>query len=173
MKELPSLESLSHLLQENTAEVLVRTHEALEASAGLLEAEAKSEFGTYQQGAGPFAAWSPLADSTKRERVRLGFTPDDPLLRTGDLRDSIEHEVEDWDAVVGSTSPIMPYQEFGTARIPPRPVLGIALQRCWPAIQGFMGQAVASGFTGGPPITPLHEASAGLLSGPRAGYDLD
>ena len=41
--------------------------------------------------------------------VAKGFTPDDPLLRTGQLRDSISHQVQGLDAVVGSTSEVMVY----------------------------------------------------------------
>ena len=40
------------------------------------------------------AEWPPLADATQEQRARLGYTPDDPLLRSGALRDAIEAEVE-------------------------------------------------------------------------------
>ncbi|MCC3246674.1 hypothetical protein LG047_15340 [Methylocystis sp. WRRC1] len=103
-------------------------HEALEKACQIVEDEAKRVIGTYDYG------WKQLAPATQRERVRLGFTPNDPLLRSGELRDSITHHVvtgltgtgamrEDA-GYVGSPSKIALYQELGTARIPPRSFLG-------------------------------------------------
>lgn len=171
--ELTSLADLAGVLMHDTNEVLLRVHEALGASAEYLEKTAKDEFGEYQLGIGPFTAWPELADSTKADRVAKGYTENDPLLRTGELRDSIQHEVVGFDAFVGSTSDIMPFQEFGTSRIPPRPVLGTALQKCWPMIQRVMGEAVATGISGGYAQTPLKEAAARLdTNGPSPlGYN--
>jgi HK97 gp10 family phage protein len=99
----------------------------LEQAASTIEEEAKSYFGIYQPASGPYSPWLPLAISTIQDRVAKGYTPDDPLLRSGELRDSIKHEVATPTmAVVGSTSEIMVYQELGTDHIPPRPVLGPA-----------------------------------------------
>ena len=36
---------------------------------------------------------SPLAESTQAERVVQGYPANEPLLRTGELRDSIEHKL--------------------------------------------------------------------------------
>src|SRR5205814_4154762 len=91
-----------------------------------IEATAKAELGTYQGAVGPFDAWAPLAEATQQDRVAKGFTPDDPLLRSGELRDSISHQVEGLTAVAGSTSDVMVYQELGTPEIPPRAVMGPA-----------------------------------------------
>lgn len=101
-------------------------HEALEKSCELVEAEAKAEIGNYQGAAGPFAAWAPLAESTLDDKERKGFGVPDPLLRTGDMRDSIEHVVGGRSGFVGSDSDIAVYQEIGTAKIPPRSFLGHA-----------------------------------------------
>ena len=118
------------------AELLERTSvaasatAALDTAAALIEREAKAEIGSYQRSnLGPYDPWAELAQATKDERVRLGFTPNDPLLRTGELRDSIGRQVEGLEAVIGSTSDVMVYQELGTSRIPPRPVLGLAAIR--------------------------------------------
>ena len=86
----------------------------LEAAGRLVVQEARDEVGTYQPG------WQPLADATRADRVRRGFTPDDPLRRTGGLADSISHRVTGRAALIGSTSPIMPHHEFGTRTIPAR-----------------------------------------------------
>lgn len=162
MKELASLADLGRMLMHDTNEVLLEVREALAASAVLVREQSKSEFGTYQTGLGGFPDWAELAPSTKAERVELGFTENDPLLRTGKLRDSITAMLSDWDAYVGSESPIMPYHEFGTSKIPPRPVLGIALSTCWPQIQKMMGAAVETGILGGPRLPLIHEAASRL-----------
>lgn len=103
-------------------------HEAIEKACQIVEDEAKDVIGTYRYG------WPQLATATQRDRVRLGFPANEPLLRTGDMRDSISHYVETGltgahgvteDAgYVGSPSKIALAQELGTARIPPRSFLG-------------------------------------------------
>jgi len=91
-----------------------------------IEETAKEEIGVYQPAYGPFDAWVPLAESTKADRVRKGYTEDDPLLRSGELRDSIESEVIGLAAIVGTKSEIGLWQEVGTSNIPPRPFIGPA-----------------------------------------------
>lgn len=96
---------------------------ALSVCGQIMQEKAKNLIGHYNY----FPEWPQLAESTQEERERLGWTPNDPLLRSGELRESITHEtVHDNMEVVGSTSEIMVYQEFGTKTIPPRPVLGPA-----------------------------------------------
>jgi phage gpG-like protein len=80
--------------------------------------------------------WPPLAASTIAEKESLGYTgqvsPTDPLLRTGEMRDSIKVEVEGLEMAVGSTDPVALWQEIGTdgrdgkGAIPPRPFLALA-----------------------------------------------
>ena len=148
-----------------SAEFAIRRNgkRALERVAAKVERTAKSEFGVYQPPVGEFPGWPELADSTQEEREHLGFTPNDPLLRTGELRDSIEHEVDELEAVVGSTSEIMPYQELGTSKIPPRPVLGPALVRNRHEVVKQLGGAVVAGIIGADvygdgPATEIHES---------------
>jgi phage gpG-like protein len=93
--------------------------------------------------------WPALAEATIAEKQRLGFTGQvsatDPLLRTGDLRESIKVEVEvspyGATGVVGSESLIALWQELGTANakhaIPPRPFLSTAMMECEPAAKLF------------------------------------
>lgn len=137
------------------AAVAVRAFElhALDRAAKLVETAAKAEFGTYQPEVGPFAAWAPLADATVADRVRQGFTPDEPLLRTGALRDSISRQVSGNEALIGSTSDVMLYQELGTSKIPPRPVLGPAAFSNQKAVQALLGEslmhAIEYGASGG------------------------
>ena len=102
----------------------------LEAVGSKIEKDAKEIVGHYQRSdTGPFPEWEELAPSTKADRVSQGFTANDPLLRTGALRDSIRHEVRGRSVAVGSDLDIAIYQEMGTATIPPRPFLRIAAFR--------------------------------------------
>lgn len=126
----------------------------LERCLSLIEKTAVEEFGVYQPTTGPFPAWEELAERTKDERVALGFTENDPLLRSGDLRDSSQHEVRGLEGVAGSTDERMPWLEFGTQFIPPRPVWGAAAFRNKAKIQRILGEALVGGLIGGSPIHP-------------------
>jgi phage gpG-like protein len=123
------------------------TNRALEAAARLVEKEAKAEISTYQNAAGPFAAWEPLAQTTldgwggHPGKIALGYAPpDNPLLREGDLRASIHHTVGAREAVIGSESMIAVYQELGTNKIPPRSFLGGAMVRKTPEVLALCGK---------------------------------
>ncbi|MBO0636475.1 hypothetical protein [Pantoea agglomerans] len=111
-----------------------------------IEETAKEEIGVYQPAYGPFDAWAPLAESTKVDRVRSGYTEDDPLLRSGELRDSIESEVVGLAAIVGTKSEIGLWQEVGTVRIPPRPFIGPAYVRKIDPLMETIGRAIRRGF---------------------------
>ncbi len=137
---------------EHLIEVEIGMREALEQGlqrvAALVERTAKSEIGIYQPETGGFPEWPELADSTKDERARLGFSENDPLLRTGELRDSIERQVEGLEAQIGSADERMAFHEFGTSKMPARPVLGPAAFRNKEVIQKLVGAAVVSGLIG-------------------------
>ena len=122
--------------------------EALEKAAKLVERTAKAELGHYQDSAGPFGAWPELADRTQDDRVKAGFTANDPGLRTGEMRESIGHAVGDKEAVVGSNDENMVYFELGTVKQPPRSVLGTALVRKTPEVARILGEGVVSALVG-------------------------
>ena len=150
-----------HLAKVEVAVHAAARH-ALDKAAQVIEKDAKGQLGHYQADAGPFNAWAELAESTQRERERLGFAPNDPLERTQALKNSISREVQGSEAVVGSTSDVMVWQELGTAKIPPRPVLGPAAFKNKDRIEAILGQAVmhaleygnSSGFVALPGTTP-------------------
>lgn len=121
----------------------------LDGAARLIEADAKTQIGYYQPEVGEFPAWAPLAESTEAQKASMGAPPDAPLLRTGALYASIQREVQDKEAVVGSTDPVMIYHEFGTSKMPPRPVFGPAVERQRPAITQAIGRTVVNGILGG------------------------
>jgi hypothetical protein len=57
--------------------------------------EARAMYGTYQPG------WQELAPRTQAQRVKLGYSPNDPLLRSGALRDAVTFKVKPGHLFVG------------------------------------------------------------------------
>lgn len=116
--------------------------------------DAQARIGTYQAETGPFNAWQPLASSTIADRINKGFTPNDPLLRSGELRDSITSQVHGDKAIVGSSSDIALYQELGTATIPPRPFLGPAAFASKAKIGAMAANTMVAWVAGGAWLSP-------------------
>lgn len=156
-REFGSLLEMGLFLATRPAAIAVELHHGLDRLGATIEKTAKDEFGRYQGQAGPFEAWPELADATKDDRVAQGYPENEPLLREGDLRDSIGHEVDHagLELAVGSTSDLMPYHEFGTSKMPARPVLGPAAFRNKDAIQRVVGAALVAGLVG---ADQIHEA---------------
>lgn len=83
----------------------------------------KAELGTYQPG------WKELAIATQLGRVAEGYTPNDPLLRSGAMQEAIhawtEGDSSVWYAGIPADDPTAEYalvQELGSLRgVPPRP----------------------------------------------------
>lgn len=111
-----------------------------------IEETAKEEIGVYQPAYGSFDAWAPLAESTKADRVRQGYSEDEPLLRSGELRESIQSEVVGLAAIVGTKSKIGLWQEVGTKHIPPRPFIGPAYVRKIDPLMEAIGVVISSSF---------------------------
>ena len=143
--------SLTHLAA-HLAGVAAAQHQmeakALERCAKLVETRAKAKLGEYQDAAGPFAAWAQLADSTNADRERQGYAADEPLLRTGALRDSVGHAVKDSVAHVGSDSDVAVYQELGTKNMPPRSFLGGALAESLEEVREIVGESAVAALVG-------------------------
>ena len=104
----------------------IAARKALQKAAKLVEKRAKEKIGEYQKQAGPFIAWPELAESTKADRARHGYPEDEPLLRSGEMRDSIGRatSIDGLEVQIGSNSDIAVWQELGTQHIPPRSFLG-------------------------------------------------
>ena len=113
-------------------------HKVMNDIGKMVEEEARDVIGTYRYG------WPQLAQSTQEERARLGYPANEPLLREGDLRESISHEVVSHEHAVdiGSESKIAAYQELGTSRIPPRSFLRMAAEAKEPEIVEEIGGRV-------------------------------
>lgn len=97
--------------------------------------------------------WPPLADSTVEEKIRLGYTGQvsdtDPLLRTGDMRDSIGVEQAGLVVAVGSPEKVAFWQEMGTTKMPPRPFLSLAMRNSLEHAVELMTKTAARLFTPG------------------------
>jgi hypothetical protein len=88
----------------------------------MIRDEAKAAIGTYK------FRWPHLAESTQEDRLRKGFSEDEPGLRTGEMRESIEAKivVDEELAYVGSNNDKLVWFELGTQSQPPRSVLLMA-----------------------------------------------
>lgn len=136
-----SIMEFAKFLGEAAAEAEASAHKELDRAARAVQRRAKADIGHYQMNTGQFAPWAPLADSTVADKARQGFAPpDNPLLRTGEMRNSIERHVEEHEAVVGSNSEIAVFQELGTDRMPPRSFLGAAAFQEAEAVAAILGE---------------------------------
>ena len=142
MREFKDIASFVAFMSRRAADLPVSAEVGLERAAKMIEKEAKAEIGTYQESAGPFVGWKELSSATLEGfdhptaghipgKEELGYAPpDNPLLRTGGLRDSYSYIVIRKEAVIGSNDDKAVWQEMGTMNatfpIPPRAVLGIA-----------------------------------------------
>lgn len=124
-----------------------RAQAALEASARIIENVTKDKLGNYQKASGPHPEWAPLADSTREQRAAQGYTPNDPLLRSGKMKASVSHEVWGLEAAIGSPLPEMLYNEMGSrdGTLPPRPSLGPAAFESRARVLAILGNASVRG----------------------------
>jgi hypothetical protein len=158
MKTYKSFGAFARAMERAAAELDAAYAASMEAGAIIVEAAAKAEFGHYQrEDMGPMTPWEELKEATKwRHSMAIvdGIAAPDagyntPLLITGELRESIQHEAGAKEFVVGSESPIMEGQELGNERgLPPRPVLGTAMYRNAEVVANLVGQAVEDTLAG-------------------------
>jgi HK97 gp10 family phage protein len=137
-----------HLLKIEVGLAVIE-HRAIGTALTILERDMVEQIGEYQDSVGPYPAWATLADSTEDEKARLGYPLNAPLEREGDLKASFSHEQSGDEGVVGSTDPVMEYHEFGTSKMPPRPVVGPALERNRDRIEHMLGHALIEAVIGG------------------------
>jgi hypothetical protein len=142
MREFGSFGAFAEHLVVLAAAEMVAEKRALDKATKLLQREAKAKIGEYQPKAGSFAAWAELAESTQEERERLGYPANEPLLREGTLRNSIERQIEVGRGEVGSNSEIAEWMELGTSRAPPRSFLGSAAVENADKVVAIVGEEV-------------------------------
>lgn len=126
MNRFQSPADFAAFLRGRMPQVAGAMHVGLDHAGELVETSAKARIGYGQPG------WAPLSEATVADRAKKGFSPDEPLYRTGKLRESIHHEVHGNSVTVSSSDPKAAWQEFGTSRIPPRPFIGAAMAETLP-----------------------------------------
>jgi HK97 gp10 family phage protein len=121
-------------------EIQKSNEDALQKAVDMIRDEAKRVIGTYDYG------WPELADATKADRIRQGYSENEPLLRSGALRDSIESEILIPGKLgeIGTDSPYAAAQEYGTSTIPPRSFIEAAAEHELPAIQEMFGDQMVT-----------------------------
>lgn len=138
MKEF-DLAGFARHLEQLAAGMPVVEAEVLEVIGTRVEQAAKERIGEYHAAAGPYVAWEPLADSTKQDRVRKGYPEDEPGLRSGTMRDSIEHQILGPTVSIGSNDDTLFWFELGTRNMPPRSVIGAAAWQQTPWLMAWCG----------------------------------
>ena len=125
-----TLEGFARELANMQAKVPVMLAVAAESVGQVAEGKAKAIVGEYQRGdMGGFEPWEELAGSTKADRVRNGYTENDPGLRSGAMQGSIGHTTSGTNVAIGSSDQHLVWFEFGTSKQPPRSVVGLAAYR--------------------------------------------
>lgn len=140
-----TLEEFERQIAQSLRMVVPELEATLPKIGAVVEIAAERMPGEYQPG------WAKLAESTLADKARKGFPVPSPLRRTSAMAESYRHEVAPaaLEVVVGSPSKIALYQEMGTSRIPPRPVLALAMQRSIKYATGLLGNAALKILTGG------------------------
>lgn len=138
MPDFPNPDQMMSAIQSKVHGALHSLQPAYEEVGELFKHESQERIGHYQGAEGPFEAWAQLAKETQEQRERLGYSPNDPLLRRGLVRDSIEVAATEESVVVGvpdkevqtedgksvNIGVIAEVLEKGNEHIPPRSFLG-------------------------------------------------
>jgi len=146
MKTFNSFASFATHLQVLAIETKLVKHAVLEAAAEEVQDTAKGMIGFYHDD----PHWEALSPEYEAAKVRAGFEPDAPLLRTGEMRESIRYVVatDGSMAVVGSDDQKMVWHELGTDKMPPRPVMGPAGIHGAPRVAHIASSMVTSWLSG-------------------------
>ncbi len=128
-------EQFEQVLAAQIKTIMPRLEIGLDKVGELASTMAAAYIGEYQPG------WPALAESTITSKAAAGFAVPAPLLRTGEMRDSIKHEVDPilLEVVVGSNDKTALWQELGTVHIPPRSFLGLAMAHSMPFAEETFG----------------------------------
>ena len=119
-----------------------------------IEDRAKSYLGIPQTiGHGGFPPWAPLAESTLAKKGQTA--PGTPLLESGELADSLDHQLVSPITVAVGTAllsergqPYPNYLEEGTSEMPPRPFLHPAALEVVKESLDEIGAAIVAGVGG-------------------------
>jgi hypothetical protein len=130
-----TLKQLAARLEAMAAKAAVAPEVAAARLAPVMIATAKEVIGTH--------VLRDLMESTQAERVRLGFTPNDPLKRTGSFQDTIEGGALGPVAFAGTNDPRGEWFEFGTVHAAPFSLFSLSEGSVLPAAVAI-GEAVSA-----------------------------
>ena len=131
---MQTLEQLANKTRGILAKATLAPEIAAERLAPIMATTAREIIGTH--------VLRDLMESTQQERVSLGFTPNDPLKRTGKFQDTIVGVAEGPLAVTGSDDERAEWFEMGTPRMQPFSNFAITLDAVLPEA-ALIGEAVA------------------------------
>lgn len=139
MREFKSFGAFALHLERLAATSGEVKHHILDKAGEEVQKTAQRMIGDYQQAVGPYPAWEELADSTKAERSRLGYSENDPGFRTGEMQRSVQRTVSSEEMAVGSNDPHIVWFDQGTPKQPPRPVFGPAALHSMDRVKTIIG----------------------------------
>lgn len=116
-------------LQEATANIQGFANKSVDLSTPMKQASVLMMRSIQQNfdSSGRPSSWVPLAASTIRQKIRLGYSTK-PLIRTGTLRQSIASQADRMSMRLGTMVSYARYHQFGTKTIPARPYLRFQTQ---------------------------------------------
>lgn len=138
MREFRDIEAFTRFMRDQVLPAVPRSvHRGVEDGAVRIRKATQAQLGKYLEGPEEGLPTAPLADSTIDQRIREGWTPDDPGLRSGDMRDSYGERVSGAaakvEASIGSDEIAAVVFEVGRMTAgnyqPPRPELSVAAFR--------------------------------------------
>jgi HK97 gp10 family phage protein len=143
-----TLDELDDLLTRTAIGTRPRSEETLIAY-GVVAKEAARELIGHEHDGGPGQAagapsWPELKPSTIADKERKGYAVPDPLLRTGQLRDSIDSLVEGLTMSLGSHDKRARWFEEGTSKMPPRPFIAPAIRMTEQVAAEMFQKAIAN-----------------------------
>lgn len=128
----------AEILNAAAARVKTGLVEPTDALMAEVATDAKAVIGTYAYG------WPQLAEATQDDRERKGFPRNEPLLRKGGLKGSIQHLAsaapEGADGLIYSDEKKALWAEMGTRTQPPRSFLMRSLLRAAGKIEKIYGE---------------------------------
>ncbi|WP_019091750.1 hypothetical protein [Komagataeibacter europaeus] len=147
---------IRHLRERVQPNIEHAVHRGVQDGADLIKTETKVQIGHYLDGSEPGLPTAPLADRTIDDRIRKGFSPDEPGLRTGDMRESYGTRVSDAglrvEASIGSDDIKAVVFELGRMEQnnyqPPRPELSVAAFRNEQKVARGIGRMVVRAIEG-------------------------
>lgn len=158
-REFKTVEGFIRHLREHVVPALpMAVHRGVQDGADRIKTETKAQIGHYLDGSEPGLPTAPLADRTIDDRIRKGFSPDEPGLRTGDMRESYGVRVGTpglhVEASVGSDDIKAVVFEVGRMEQnnyqPPRPELSVAAFRNERKVARDIGRMVVRAIEGRP-----------------------